>query len=374
MTRIASNSPTRDYRRYWFENASQDLACFYIALCQSSADSSLTLQKGRTAESVVYENQALHLINQRLGDPAWRLRNTTIGAVAALASYEISNGTLDAAQTHLVGLEKMIRLKGGIDHPSISQGLRRIVLWVDLVATSHGISVPRITSNNLSTRGLSRGKSEIGWSDLSRDAISTEELMSRIEEDLEVLTAAKAARSFETATVEEGVVFGEKAYLVTRRLMGITGNLASLRPATCSLDIFWALAASLYSSVILFETNINSVIAETLVEKLRQCLEAVLERDGLATTSRAVKSDSRLLWALTMGGVASEKTPQRDWFVRALRLFCQLLDPWSQKALPVRQALARGALWHSSLDDLAVTLWAEVDGSDHPGDHVWGSL
>lgn len=323
----------------------------------------------------MYENQALHLINQRLGDPEWRLHNATIAAVAALASYEMSNGTFDAAQAHLVGLEKMIRMKGGVDDPSISPGLRRIVLWVDLVATGHGIATPRITNHPSSSRALSDKRVQAGLGALPDGMVTVEELTDAVERDLGILTAAKTAKSFETATLDEDVVFGEKAYLVTKRLLDLTGTSMSLVPATCALDTFWAFAASLYSSIVLFETSIDSVIANTLVVKLRHCLEAVMERDGMASVSRAVKDDNRLFWALIIGGVASENTDQREWFVGTLRLFCQLLDPWSQKAMLVRRALMNGVLWHITLDELVTSLWDEVDDSNDTGSgYVWGSL
>ncbi|KAK5995075.1 hypothetical protein PT974_03468 [Cladobotryum mycophilum] len=336
MVRINSNSPTRDYRRYWFKHASHDLACFYIALSQSASDAGLVLQKGCSAEAVMYLNKALHLVNQRLDDPVWRVRNTTIGAVAALASYEISNGSLGAARTHLLGLETMVRMRGGINHPSISNGLRRIVLWVDLVAASHEISVPRISTYQV------------------------EELIVDINGDLQILTAAKVARKFATATPDEEIVFGEKAYLVQKRLIEIAGTSISSVPATWTLDTVWALAATMYSNTILFETSIDSLILETLVMRIQQCMETLIEKDGLDAVAKAVKTDSKLLWALVLGGIVSENMSQRKWFIQSIREICRLLDPWLQGAFPARQALAADALWDSSLDDFAHRLWAEV--------------
>lgn len=363
MVRINSNSPTRDYRRYWFKHASQDVACFYIALCQSAADADLTLQRGRTVEAISYQNKALQIINRRLADPAWKVDNTTIGGVAALASFEISNGSLAAARTHLLGMEKMICIKGESGDPAIPDSLRRVVLWVNLVAANYDISVPNI---HMLLQKITDGEST-SFDDLegpSTSLASAAELIAEIDCDLRMLTAAKSARRFASATPEEEVQFGEKAYMTQKRLMELTGTLDSSAPDTWTLGTIWALAASMYSSIILFETSMTSVIVETLVLRIQKTMEAVIERDGLTAVARAVKADDKLFWALVLGGIASENTPHREWFVRSLKMICHLLDPWFQRALRARDALTSGALWDSNLNGSAGRLWAEVDLGD----------
>jgi Fungal specific transcription factor domain len=78
-------------RKEWFSLAIQDHALFHVALSHAAGNLSLLLQKGDSVESLVHRMEAIRIINERLNDLGCGISDGTVGAVASMASYEVSN-------------------------------------------------------------------------------------------------------------------------------------------------------------------------------------------------------------------------------------------------------------------------------------------
>lgn len=138
-------------RKPWFIAAMQDLAWFYSALSHYSGTYQLAFGEGDPAESLLLRTQSIEVVNERLGKPQQEVSDATIGAVASMIAYEVSalpslrkshlrtankgwrikanNGSLQALETHIMGLKRMINIRGGLEKANISQPVLRLIAW-----------------------------------------------------------------------------------------------------------------------------------------------------------------------------------------------------------------------------------------------------
>lgn len=74
---------------------------------------------------------AAKLITQRLEDgrDEAALSDETVATVANMATYESSNGDREAMVVHLNGLERMVKLRGGLQAGGFSLIVQRMIGW-----------------------------------------------------------------------------------------------------------------------------------------------------------------------------------------------------------------------------------------------------
>ncbi|KAJ6446649.1 DNA-directed RNA polymerases I, II, and III subunit RPABC2 [Purpureocillium lavendulum] len=75
---------------------------------------------------------AISSVNEAMRDPRRCLSDEVIGAVAKLASFEAMHGDEATYHAHMVGLRRMVELRGGMDSLGLGGLLRRIIVWIDL--------------------------------------------------------------------------------------------------------------------------------------------------------------------------------------------------------------------------------------------------
>lgn len=97
-------------------------------------------------EGLRFRMEAMQVINGRLEHHDTAITDYNIGAVASLALWEVSdslheqfqhatnsdkstNGSSEAIKTHIDGLRKMMRMRGGIEASGLNQHIKRYVLW-----------------------------------------------------------------------------------------------------------------------------------------------------------------------------------------------------------------------------------------------------
>lgn len=81
-------------------------------------------------DTLYYRGQALHLVNERLSKSSHIIEDSTIGAVATLCNFDIMSGSLVTATAHVIGLEQLVKLRGGIDKlPSDQKMLLYVISW-----------------------------------------------------------------------------------------------------------------------------------------------------------------------------------------------------------------------------------------------------
>ena len=67
-----------------------DSAFFFIKLCHAAGSMSLMDRRGDPAESLMFKNEAIKIINDRLAQSSSHISEGTISTVASIVSYEVS--------------------------------------------------------------------------------------------------------------------------------------------------------------------------------------------------------------------------------------------------------------------------------------------
>ena len=89
--RIMASPLMMNPRKEWFSIAIQDQALFHVALSHAAGSLGLLTQKGDSVESLMHRMEAIKIINERLNDVSSGISDGTVGTVASIASYEVSN-------------------------------------------------------------------------------------------------------------------------------------------------------------------------------------------------------------------------------------------------------------------------------------------
>lgn len=74
--------------------------------------------------------EAVQAVNQTL-EPQHGMSDALIGAIAKMASYEAMYGNLENYAVHMQGLQRAIKLRGGLSSLGLGGLLRRMVIWID---------------------------------------------------------------------------------------------------------------------------------------------------------------------------------------------------------------------------------------------------
>lgn len=114
-----------------FSEACPFIAVILLAASRMSSLSSTSLGPVRLLE---LRQEALGYINTRMRDPESATTDTSIGAVAKMASYEAMYGDVKTFQAHMRGLKRMIQARQGLANLGLNGLLARLVIWIDVNA------------------------------------------------------------------------------------------------------------------------------------------------------------------------------------------------------------------------------------------------
>jgi hypothetical protein len=116
-------------KKKWFWLACKDPAYFHAALSHYSGHLNLSQRCGDPKEALVHRMEALKIISERLNASDLATSDGTIGAISCMINYEANNGTLESVRTHVMGLEEVVKLRGGMRDADFSTNLHRLVSW-----------------------------------------------------------------------------------------------------------------------------------------------------------------------------------------------------------------------------------------------------
>lgn len=80
-------------RGLWLEKAMRDTAFLFIKLCRAAGSLSLIDRSGDSVEALMFKNEAIKAINERLSQSPTHISEGTLSAVACIVSYEVSYNT-----------------------------------------------------------------------------------------------------------------------------------------------------------------------------------------------------------------------------------------------------------------------------------------
>ena len=76
-------------RSLWLEKAMRDTAFLFIKLCRAAESLSVIERSGGSVETLMFKNEAIKVINQRLDESPTHISEGTLSAVACIVSYEV---------------------------------------------------------------------------------------------------------------------------------------------------------------------------------------------------------------------------------------------------------------------------------------------
>ena len=119
-------------RTRWFPLVMTEAATFQVViLIAASHFSSLRYPQGNGPNLLQMKSKAIASINEALRIPSQSPSDQLIGAVAKMASYEAMFGDQATFEMHMMGLLKMVQLRGGLTKLGLQGMLARICVWID---------------------------------------------------------------------------------------------------------------------------------------------------------------------------------------------------------------------------------------------------
>lgn len=123
--------------RTWWTPLAFSEACSFIAVILLAAARMSSLASVHSLDPVrllELKQETLGHINTRMRDLSTATADTSIGAVAKMASYESMYGDVATYQAHMRGLKRMIQARQGLDNLGLNGFLARFLVWIDLNA------------------------------------------------------------------------------------------------------------------------------------------------------------------------------------------------------------------------------------------------
>ncbi|KAL6835645.1 hypothetical protein J3E69DRAFT_319253 [Trichoderma sp. SZMC 28015] len=124
---FSMNSPILNFPRDCFLQSTPDLAWFHSILYIVSADYDVKLGVSDSSLSLYHGGASFKFINTELQEEV--IRDSTISAVALVASREGICGNFEMSKVHMEGLERIVKKRGGIQN---IKGIHaQIATWCD---------------------------------------------------------------------------------------------------------------------------------------------------------------------------------------------------------------------------------------------------
>ncbi|PVH86875.1 hypothetical protein DL98DRAFT_640558 [Cadophora sp. DSE1049] len=350
-------------RREWLSLAIQDAAMFHIALSHYAGNYGLAHQECDPVEALRFRMEAMRLVNRRLGDVGNALGDGTLGTVASLSSYEATNGSLTAINTHIKGLQRLVALRGGLQ-ADINPFTRRLILWADLNCANALGSTPiydlldsdggpvaktpiaKVTDSERYFTGTAYPQTE------DPRAKDSEALILGLKDNF---TSLKQLANIDADTTERGkeekIRHSDKLYVTERSLLILANAWGPGKFATSA-----CIAATIFLDNHLRGVGFNARLMDRLVTRLQFSMNMVL--NDIFRHNANDKTAKAILWVLFVGGIAAEARPVREWFIMQLPGFC---DTLGLKIYEEAELVLKDFLWAPSWQNQGQLLWMQVE-------------
>ena len=325
-----SNSYATNPRGEWTAFALTDSAIMHAKLSLVALHRADRLRQPLPEAYLRHRGNAINLIRGRLNNPSEALTDTTIAAVVLLASSdEHSFWSQDVKDSHIRGMEAMVRGRGGIDSPTVTKALRRVTAWVDLLQA--GVNeAPLVLERSTSARKPAREELDalmpepVDWQLLYRNLNGEENFPYPVEDiirQLRILSLMKAAL-LKNRTKELCEAFSDMVWQMEYDRLDLvrydnadsmTDGRSAIFARRSGLEAF-AVAALIYCFSELRDQN-SIVIFSKLTKRLRTHLSRVMRnlpasKDGELSTSE----HSLLVWMLYVGWRGAKLSDEEEGF------------------------------------------------------------
>ncbi|KAJ5469877.1 hypothetical protein N7530_007234 [Penicillium desertorum] len=328
-------------KTYWFHWAYLDLAYLHSILYMTSFSlDSLRGQKSKRTEFHAY--RMIHELNKQLSDPNTALTDSTTIVVMALALIAESFGDVVSAHMHVMGLKKIVDLRGGIEsfasHPLLQSKLHRTGL-VHSICTGANLAFHQDAASFDSAFDSSSELAQLKPSDAScfsrsRSVVRTlERRLYAILRDVQdfsqlINDSHDSGHKIREMSLEDLITYIQSLLLMLEfEDNDIFPELLRLSLLAFLTTIFWGFPG------VKFEYP-------RLANQLRQAC--------MAFTPRTAGESYLFAWALMVGATSVFRGPDQTWLLQRLRPLIR--DSLGRTWFEVKNNL-RQAMWIDSIHD-----------------------
>ncbi|KAL2069219.1 hypothetical protein VTL71DRAFT_15557 [Oculimacula yallundae] len=368
-----STSLMTGIRKDWFALGITDVCYFNTCLAFYAGAVSLAAGQGDSLESVSFTSKSITIVNERLTEDGSRIADGTLAAVASMVIHEVKNANKKSVEIHLMGMQEMIMLRGGLRSTKLPPSVQRIIGWAELNAASllqkltptleldsAGLDIPTYTCTAAPRAGTGPRfpcpSRNITWSVIDTN-------IPIILAELRFLSSILEVKDPKEIAEIDNIWYSDKVYLIQRNL---THMWVSPSAAGSRLDTLCCLAASIYVDSCLRDLGFHCPIIGHLVGLLKKDSEALIFSNDPNLFGCEVGDEvvERLMWVFGIASVASSSWPERDWFVEQFALACSSLKVTSW---PQAESMLRKYMWNAQWVSSSPSFWNSVVNKEAPG-------
>ncbi|KAL6791003.1 hypothetical protein J3E68DRAFT_411777 [Trichoderma sp. SZMC 28012] len=333
---FSMNSPILNFPRDCFLYSTPDLVWFHSILYIVSADYDVKLGVSDSSLSLYHGGASFKFINTELQEEV--IRDSTISAVALVASREGICGNFEISKVHMEGLERIVKRRGGIQN---IKGIHaQIATWCDFCYSNIWNLQPRFSrlydvppENSVREPDLTTAKSPVLG---SIGGISPE--MACILRSLHGVSSSSANA---TDCPSDLQIISMQIYNIEYDLLMLNETPYSQKVNRLSNEAAaLKVAAHLYLYLLLRKLPSGSPVFSELTTRFRNALDKCDEVSEDSQYDRLIWR----LWILFVGYAAAAEREDKWKFVKGSWAICKALH------------ITRGAQLNSSL---RATVWLE---------------
>ncbi|KAJ8112144.1 hypothetical protein OPT61_g5422 [Boeremia exigua] len=316
----------------WWPLALADPALFHVSLQTASLDLDLQAQKG-FANSEILMADSVSLVRQKIADPTSALQDETLDSIITLAAIEYGKGNTDVSALHVDGVKRLVKLRGGINNVKrMSPLTARMVAWVCMVVTQ----TPQFSTQN--DDGSDEAIAPIPqWHQATGDVYDLNPVLLKIpllEADItDILCRLHSLFDSDQHTLSSNDLHDLTCYAVHRLLLWSPQPQSDGFPCDLAASGIVRHALVLYLLIIHGPTYFSHA---RLQYATALKLQAQMEYSWF---NMLLNHGSLALWLFSIGMIASEGTPEGQWFVNQARTACEILklQTWDDVVLRLRE-------------------------------------
>ncbi|QYT02755.1 hypothetical protein H0G86_009749 [Trichoderma simmonsii] len=330
-----------------------DAALLHALFALTSLYRDLSVGTKVTPLCLMHKGEMLRIINERITKTPLQLSDGTIGAVTALATFDLLDGRLQNARWNLRGLQRMVVQRGGLQivgkeaqQVCGTSLLQRAICWSDLCSAAFTNEKPRFAVLRHSS------------SPLSRPYVQDNSLFSSIGSIFDMLSELSLALCDSHNSFSRRLSFSNNLYLVEHALHSLPQDIYSCYHEPKRI------AAIIYVYLLLRQIPSSAGIYQPLLGRLHAAVGQSIERNSEDFSSHP--SNLFLLWICFIGAATSGPPNKieclQEWWINLLRNICKGLNVVSEIGFEVY--LNRVVEMGSLCREMCHTVWREIDSSE----------
>ncbi|RFU36284.1 hypothetical protein B7463_g31, partial [Scytalidium lignicola] len=327
--------------------AMTDPMLFHALLSVTAAHQScLVGRKEPSTKAIKHRGHAIHMLNGTLRSQDLNLDDVMIATVLLLAVHDVFFGDIIAIESHLQGLELMIRIRGGVRTLGMEGALTDLLYWIDHACaflTGSRPHFPLIAPGSILEKERFRLDYSLppavpihhtGFGCLAAEGVISLEFGRLLEMVIFLTNRLKDGMATSVHNREPCRFHDTRAHI--DEILHAAKDYDLSRSGEADIQECIRLAASIYSNMCFRDIPPASAIHSHLVDQLK----LALVRSKLSSTWAGYRDV--LIWVLFMGGAVTTDQDSRLWILGLLKPICDQLGlaDWGH----VRESL-RNFLW-----------------------------